>query len=109
MATVRVNPQLAVDEGLLSSFCRCWKIAELAVFGSALRSDFRPDSDVDLLVTFSPEADWSLLDHVTMETELSEIVGRRVDLVSRRAVERSDNWIRREAILQSAEPFFVAR
>ena len=107
--TVRVNPQLAVDEGRLSTFCRRWKIAELAVFGSALRSDFRPDSDVDFLVTFSPEADWSLLDHVTMETELSEIVGRRIDLVSRRAVERSDNWIRREAILQSAEPFFVAR
>ncbi len=109
MATVRVNPQLAVDEGCLSTFCRRWKIAELAVFGSALRSDFRPDSDVDLLVTFSPEADCSLLDHVTMETELSEIVGRRIDLVSRRTVERSDNWIRREAILQSAEPFFVAR
>ena len=109
MATVRVNPQLAVDEGRLATFCRRWKIAELAVFGSALRSDFRPDSDVDLLVTFSPEADWSLLDHVTMETELSDIVGRRIDLVNRRAVERSDNWIRREAILQSAEPFFVAR
>jgi uncharacterized protein len=109
MTTVRVNPQLAIDEGRLSIFCRRWKIAGLAVFGSALRSDFRPDSDVDLLVTFSPEADWSLLDHVTMETELSEIVGRRIDLVSRRAVERSGNWIRREAILQSAEPFFVAR
>lgn len=109
MATVRVNPQLAFDEGRLSIFCLRWKITELAVFGSALRSDFRPDSDVDLLVTFSPEADWSLLDHVTMESELSEIVGRRIDLVIRRAVERSDNWIRRDAILQSAEPVFVAR
>jgi predicted nucleotidyltransferase len=109
MATIRVNPQLAVDEGRLATFCRRWKIAELAVFGSALRSDFRPDSDVDLLVTFSPEADWSVLDHVTMETELSEIVGRRIDLVNRRAVERSGNWIRREAILGSAEPFFVSR
>ena len=109
MATVRVNPQLAVDESRLATFCRRWKIAELAVFGSALRSDFRPDSDVDLLVTFSAEADWSVLDHVTMETELSEIVGRKIDLVNRRAVERSGNWIRREAILGSAEPFFVAR
>ena len=60
-------------------------------------------------MTFSAEADWSVLDHVTMETELSEIVGRKIDLVNRRAVERSGNWIRREAILGSAEPFFVAR
>jgi predicted nucleotidyltransferase len=109
MATVKVNSQVGVDEGRLASFCRRWEVAELALFGSALRADFGPESDVDFLVTFSPEADWSLLDHVTMESELSEIVGRKVDLVNRSAIERSDNWIRREAILRSAEPFFVAR
>jgi len=67
------------------------------------------DSDVDLLVVFEPEADWSLFDQVTMEEELAAILGRKVDLVSRRAVERSPNWIRRKAILESAETIHVAR
>jgi hypothetical protein len=74
-----------------------------------LRDDFRPDSDVDVLVTFAPEAEWSLFDHVTMEEELSSILDRKVDLVSRRGIERSRNWIRRKAILEAAEPFYVAR
>ncbi len=93
----------------LEDFCRRWKIAELRVFGSALREDFRPESDLDLLVRFTSEADWSLLDHVSMEEELSGIVGRKVDLVSQRAIERSTNWIRRRAILESADPYFGSR
>ena len=72
--------------------------------GSALREDFRPDSDLDLLVRFAREADWSLMDHVAMEEELTGILGRKVDLVSQRAIERSSNWIRRKAILETAEP-----
>jgi len=93
----------------LENFCRRWKIQELSVFGSALRDDFGPDSDLDLLVSFAPDADWSLLDHVAMEEELSGALQRKVDLVSRRAVERSSNWIRRKAILESAEPYIVSR
>lgn len=93
----------------LEEFCRRWKIAELDLFGPALREDFRPDSDLDLLVSFTPDADSSLLDHGAMEEELSGILGRKVELVSRRAIERSSNWIRRRAILESAAPFFVAR
>jgi predicted nucleotidyltransferase len=68
-----------------------------------------PDSDLDLLVSFAPDADWSLMDRVAMEEELAGIMGRKVDLVSRRAVERSSNWIRRKAILESAEPCFASR
>jgi predicted nucleotidyltransferase len=79
------------------------------VFGSALREDFCPHSDLDLLVGFAPEADPSLLDHVAMEQELSGIVGRKVDLISQRAIERSSNWIRRKAILESTEPYFASR
>lgn len=93
----------------LDEFCRRWKISELRVFGSALREDFRPDSDLDLLVRFAPGADWSLLDHVAMQEELGVIVGRKVDLVSQRAIERSSNWIRRKAILETAEPYFASR
>lgn len=82
---------------------------ELAVFGSALREDFAPDSDVDLLATFAPDAQWSVLDHVSMEEELAALFGRKVDLVNRRAVERSPNPVRRQAILESAQPYYVAR
>jgi uncharacterized protein len=89
-------------------FCRRWKIRMLAVFGSVLRDDFQPDSDVDLLVSFQPLAGWSLFDHVQMQEELSTLVGRPVDLVSRGAVERSSNWIRREAILGTAEAVYVS-
>jgi hypothetical protein len=89
-------------------FCQRWCIRELAVFGSALGDDFGPDSDVDLLVTFAPEADWSLLDHVRMQLEMSALLGRPVDLVSRRAIERSPNAIRRAEILTTARTVYAA-
>jgi len=106
---MRSNFRLETPAGTIAEFCRRWKIKELRLFGSALREDFGPDSDVDFLVTFAPDAQWSLLDHTVMEEELSGLLGRKVDLVSRRAVERSSNWIRRKAILESAEPYYVER
>jgi len=63
---------------------------------------------VDFLVTFAPDAHWSLLDVVGIEEELGRLVGRKVDLVSRQAVEQSDNWIRRKHILGTAEVIYVA-
>ncbi len=105
----RMSARIPIDREKVADFCRRWKITEFALFGSVLRDDFRPDSDVDVLVTFAPDAEWSLFDDVDMEEELSAIFGRKVDLVSRRAVERSDNWIRRKAILSTAEPVYVAR
>ncbi|HTG35473.1 MAG TPA: nucleotidyltransferase domain-containing protein [Thermoanaerobaculia bacterium] len=92
----------------IEEFCHRWKIVELSLFGSALRADFRPYSDVDLLVRFAPDADWSLLDHARMERELSEVLGREVDLVSRTAVEASPNWIRRQEILSTARALYAA-
>ena len=92
----------------ISDFCRHWKIVEFSLFGSALRDDFGPDSDVDVLVTFAPDAHWSLFDHVTMQDELKSILGRDVDLVSRRGIERSRNYLRRKAILDSSEVLYVA-
>jgi len=103
------TPRIPIDRAKIEDFCQRWKITELALFGSVLRDDFRPDSDVDVLVTFAPEADWSLFDHLDMQEELSTIFDRKVDLVSRRAIERSANWIRRKAILNSAEPYYVTR
>jgi len=104
-----MSAKIPIPREKIAEFCGRWKITELALFGSVVRDDFRPDSDVDVLVTFTPEAEWSLFDHVTMEEELSSILDRKVDLVSRRGIERSRNWIRRKAILEAAEPFYVAR
>ena len=99
--------RIALDRADVAAFCRRWRVTELSVFGSAVREDFGPDSDVDVLVRFAPGAEWSLLDHTVMEEELSGIIGRKVDIVTRPAVEKSPNWIRRDAILQSAEPVYV--
>jgi uncharacterized protein len=87
----------------IGEFCRRWKIAELSVFGSVTGDNFKPSSDVDVLYTFRGDAQWSLLDLIEAEDELSHILERKVDLVSRKAVESSRNWIRRQAILSSAE------
>lgn len=100
--------QVPVAAEPLSRFCRRWRVSELAFFGSVTRADFGPESDVDALVTFGAGADWSLLDHVKMEAELSSLLHRPVDLVTRRSVERSPNWIRRKAILEGAVPVYVA-
>jgi uncharacterized protein len=87
----------------IQQFCRRWKIRELALFGSVLRTDFRPDSDVDVLVTFHDDAEWGLLDHMQMQQDLATLLHRPIDLVSKRALERSANWVRREAILNTAQ------
>lgn len=104
-----MNPKIALDREKVAEFCRRWQITELSLFGSVLRDDFGAESDVDMLVTFAPDAQWSLFDHMAMEEELSVIIGRKVDLVSRRAIEQSTNWIRRKAILGTAAPYYVER
>lgn len=76
-----------VPRASLAQFCKRWHIAELALFGSALGTDFRPDSDIDLLVTFAPRAAWSGWDLVTIQDELGALFGRKVDLVERAAVD----------------------
>jgi len=90
----------------LTDFCRRWQISEVALFGSALRDDFGPESDIDLLVTFLPDARWSLLDLVRMQYELEDLLGRKVDLIERAAIERSSNWIRRREILGTARTIY---
>ncbi len=92
----------------LAEFCRRWDIVRLEVFGSALRDDFRPESDIDFLITFAPEARHGLLDLMAAEEELEQILGRSVDLVTRPGIERSRNWIRRREILESARLLYAA-
>jgi predicted nucleotidyltransferase len=97
-------PHIAIDydKEKLRDFCRKWKVTEFSLFGSVVRDDFGPESDVDVLVTFAPEARRSLFDMVHMEDELVEIFGREVDLLTRRSVEQSLNPIRRNSILGDA-------
>jgi hypothetical protein len=92
----------------IADFCHRWQIAEFALFGSVLRDNFGPDSDLDVLVTFAPGADWSLFDHLRMKEELSNLLSREVDLLNRRAVERSHNPLRRQEILNTAQVIYAS-
>ena len=90
---------LSIPRKKLSEFCRRWKVTELSLFGSVLSQDFNPDSDVDVLVTFSPEARISLFDLVEMKAEMETLFKREVDLVEKQAILDSPNYIRRKNIL----------
>ena len=103
-----MNSPLELPKKQIIAFYKKWNISELALFGSILRDDFNTESDIDFLVTFTPESDWRLLDHVMMEMELGKIIGRKVDLVTKRSIERSENPIRKKAILESAKVFYAA-
>ena len=111
MASVSVPEEAAarvhVPSEQLAAFCERWNVVELALFGSVLRDDFGPDSDVDVLVRFRPGQYPSLFGISEMESDLAEMVGRRVDLVEHGGVEQSPNTIRRRAILQSARTIYA--
>jgi len=96
------------DKKNIARFCQKNQIRRLALFGSVLREDFRPDSDVDVLVEFSTDAKYSLFALSRMEDELRHIFGRVVDMVDRAAVEQSRNYIRRKEILASLETIYAA-
>lgn len=106
--TRKLESRLGISIQALFDFCECHGIAELSVFGSLLRDDFDAESDVDFLVTFAPDVRLGLLGWIRLENELKTLLRRDVDLVSRRSIEDSDNWIRRQNILGSAELLYVA-
>src|SRR5207244_362033 len=90
------NIDVPIDK--VETLCKRWKITELSFFGSVLRDDFRPDSDVDVMVRFGPDEHWSLFDIVQIEIELGGILGRKADLSEREIIEKSDNpFFRRHA------------
>jgi predicted nucleotidyltransferase len=104
-ATEIVQERLGVDAGRIEVFCRKWRVRELSLFGSVLRADFRPDSDVDLLVVFEPDDPWDLWDIIAMESELEQLFGRRVDLVEKRALK---NPFRRFDVLTTRQVLYAA-
>ncbi|MGK7901933.1 MAG: nucleotidyltransferase family protein [Hormoscilla sp.] len=101
-----IIPKLEVDGKAIADFCGKWKITEFALFGSILRDDFRPDSDVDVLVSFSQDAKWSLFDIVRMQRELKTLFGREVDLVQKSGL---SNPFRRYEILSTKKTIYATQ
>ncbi len=104
MGPIRID----IPRERIAEFCRKHRVRKLSLFGSVLREDFRPESDVDFLVSFAEDAHCGLFDLAAMEEELGAILGRKVDIVEREAIEQSENYIRRRHILRSEEPVYVA-
>jgi predicted nucleotidyltransferase len=100
-----VQARIPIPRERIAAFCRRWKIAEFALFGSVVHGDFGPESDVDVLVSFAPDATWSLLDLADMAEELKRLFGREVDLVEKEALR---NPFRRHAILTTREVVYAA-
>ncbi len=102
-----MNTHIHIPPDKTVAFCKRWQVVELALFGSVLRDDFGPASDVDVLAHFDRHARYTLFDLAQMQDELSALLGRKADLLERVAVERSPNYTRRKAILQSAETIYA--
>ncbi len=106
-ASPEIYNRLSISNQQLAQFCQKWKVAELALFGSILRDDFREDSDIDLLVSYQSNAKRGLFEKMSMQEELENLLHRKVDLVSKQAIIQSRNWLRRKNILDSAEVIYV--
>ncbi len=90
----------------IAEFCQRWKVNEFALFGSILRDDFRPDSDIDVLVTFAPDATWSLFDWVDMKAELKALLGREIDITDKEGLK---NPYRRYEILLTHRVIYASK
>ena len=97
-----MSARIDIPKNRIAEFCRRHHIQRMALFGSVLRDDFTPESDIDVLVEFAPGKTPGLA-FITMQDELSEIFGQRVDMHTFSGIERSRNWLLREEILKSAE------
>jgi predicted nucleotidyltransferase len=106
MSDVEDQARISLPMAAIEAFCEKWQITEFALFGSVLREDFGPESDIDVLVTYAPDADRSLANHLAMYDEIEVLFGRKVDLINRESIERSRNYIRRRAILGSARTIY---
>jgi predicted nucleotidyltransferase len=101
--------RLGINPKQLQAFCQKAKITELCLFGSILRDDFRPDSDLDILVTFTPNINMSLLQFVDLECQLKDLLRRDVDLIEKSVVEKDFNWIRRQEILNNYQVIYESQ
>jgi predicted nucleotidyltransferase len=98
--------RISFSKAKITAFCKRWQISEFSLFGSVLRDDFTPESDVDVLVNFHQQAKWSLWDLMDMTEELEKMFGRKVDLVEKEAIR---NPYRRHSILNGSQVFYAAK
>lgn len=99
---------LPISDAELRAYCQKWRIVELSLFGSAARGELGPASDIDVLVTFAPDAGWSMFDLSRARRELESLVGRRVDMIERPALQSHHNPWLRSAILKEARVIYCA-
>ena len=109
MKFIELYQRLNILPQQLKEFCQQWSIIELAIFGSILRDDFGSDSDIDFLVSFSPSAKITFFELERMEQQLSRLCHRPIDIVTKRAILKSHNWIRRKNILDQAKVIYEQR
>jgi uncharacterized protein len=103
-----MNALIQNQKKKIEEFCKAWNVKELQIFGSVPTKDFRPDSDIDIIVDFSPGSSHTLIHLAQMEEELEHIFNRRIDLISRQAIEQSRNHIRKKTILSTMERVYGA-
>ena len=101
-----VADRIKASPAQIADFCQRWNIIEFALFGSVLRDDFRPDSDIDVLVTFVPDPGWSLFDWVDIKDELKTLLGREVDIADK---QRLTNPYRRHEILSTHQVIYASK
>jgi hypothetical protein len=109
MTASEAEPRIPIETERIAAFCQKWKIVEFSLFGSVLTDNFHPQSDVDVMVEFAADARWGMWDLYDMEEDLKAIYGRRVDLMTRRSIAKSENYLMRNSILSGARTLYAAR
>ncbi|MGP8049596.1 MAG: nucleotidyltransferase family protein [Desulfobaccales bacterium] len=104
-ANIKIKSNIQIPLDKVEGFCQKWKVKEFALFGSVLREDFSPDSDLDVLATFAPGGGITFDNRVQMQDELAGIFGRQVDLVEKDSIR---NPFRRHHILTTKEVVYAA-
>ena len=109
MKMINPDQHFNIQPNQLQEICQQWQITELALFGSVLRNDFNSKSDINVLVSFAEEAKITFFDLDTIESQLSTLFNRPVDLVTKQAIEQSHNWIRKQNILSNSKIIYEQR
>ena len=107
IGTQMASVEIELPKEKIAAFCQRWQVTEFALFGSVLRDDFRPDSDIDVMVQFHPEAHPTFSSLDQMEAELKTMFHRNIDLITRQGIETSRNYLRRQEILSSAQVIYA--
>lgn len=102
------EPRIPIDREQIEAFCKKHGIIEFALFGSVLRDDFGPQSDIDVMISLAPRDRFGLLQYGRLIFELSQLFGREVDVALRSEVERSPNPFRKREILSNYRTIYVA-